>query len=134
MRPRATASIVGGGASPRAGIERSTANRAGVFWIGNRSATAPSSLVWLVGNWYVLTMRSTDTDARFEQNGEAVTTATAISNGIDSVNSLDVGRRAPYFAPIEVAEVIVWPTNLTDTQMADVRTALLVNNASLLAV
>ncbi|WP_213573263.1 PKD domain-containing protein [Rhodococcus sp. USK13] len=115
------------------GLQRgtsATSYRGTVVWTGARSVTAPSGVTLPNGTWFCFAMRNTNGDARYEQNGSAVTLATA--DAVETATTFQIGRRNTAYGKVEIAEVILYPGQLTDAHMASIYAAARANHPALL--
>jgi PKD repeat protein len=136
MAADADTTIVNGlfqaGSGGDVGVTRGVSGlRPGVFWTGSRIATAPTTMPLTNGLGVVLQMRNTNGDARFQYNDIAIGDATV--EALETVTTLDIGRRTTTYGKLEVVEVLLFPFGLTDAQMANIRSAALTNYPALFA-
>ncbi|AUM16455.1 MULTISPECIES: GDSL-type esterase/lipase family protein [Rhodococcus] len=105
------------------GVARGTSAsqyRTNVFFAGTGRSVSPGTVTAPNGVGRFLVLRNNDGDARMEVNGVAVTNTTAAT--ATTVTSLLLGQRNNSFGNIEIVEVMVFPTGLTDAQMATLYT------------
>ena len=115
------------------GLQRgtsATSYRGTVVWTGARSVTAPAGVTIPNGTWFCFVLRNTNGDARYEQNGVAVTSATA--DAVETATTFQIGRRNTAYGKVEIAEVILYPGQLTDANMASIYAAARTNHPGLL--